>query len=197
MRRQGLVGVALAALALSGCGSDEQAPESSTGTASSAESASSESPTESPTDSPTGSPTETPTVAPATGAVLEVEGIALRLPKKWRVGYDTSVAATAQGPQGFMGLSVIAGDPLSLRALVERDLKSAGPMETMRRLPDRTLGGNPAYHYEGRDRHDVRHAVGTWDDGYQVLIHFELEEEIPRAERRELFESVIATYTSA
>jgi hypothetical protein len=143
-------------------------------------------------------PDPEPTVEPATGAEMDVEGITLRLPEKWRVGYDTPFAATAQGPQGSMDLTAIARDQVPLARLMRIDVRATGPLEGVREHAGASLGGFSAYHYTGRPNSvRVRHAYGTWDAGYHVWIHFDLASRIPAEEREALVESVVATYASS
>ena len=201
MRTAVAAGVALVLLA-AGCTSDEGADDpAAAGSVSESpqepSEASSDTPAESPSETATDPPSETATAKPVTGPVMEVQGISIQLPKGYQVGFDTPVVSTAQGRLGLVGLSAIAGEEWSLDRLYEDELRISGPMQTVERLPDTTLDGLPAYRYGGRrDRHVIREVYGTWDNGYQVIVRFDLHDFQPLAKRRELIESVVATYDS-
>lgn len=186
-----VVAVAGAVLVLAGCAPGGGSADDPGPTRPAAQS------TETPAETASETPAATPTGAPVNGPVMEVQGISIRLPKGYDVGFETPVVATAQGRLGLVTLGVIAGEQRSLDRQMKEDLEAYGPMRTVERLPDTTLDGLPAYHYSGRqDRYLVRDVYGTWDGGYQVLVRFELSDHRPEAARRELIESVVATYDS-
>lgn len=194
MRTAVATGVALVLLA-AGCASEEGSADAPEATRSAT--GAPQDPTETPTESPSESPSETSTAKPVTGPVMEVQGITVQLPKGYDVGFDNPVVATAGGELGVVVLSAIAGEPWSVDRLAKEEIKASGPMQTVRRHPDTTLDGLAAYHYSGRlDRHTFREVYGTWDSGYQVIVRFELHDFMRKAKRRELIESVVATYDS-
>jgi len=186
----------LLALVLTGCSSSGDPTEDPPRSDAPSQDATGSSP-EDPAESPTESPTATPTVEPASGPVLDVDGVSVRLPRGWRVRYDTAVSGTGLGKQGLIFVSVFAGPERPLRALIREDLRLTGPVTQLRRADDTTLGGNPAYHYTARaTATNLRDSFGTWDDGDEVIVQFDLHDDRSAAERRELVESVLATYTS-
>jgi hypothetical protein len=146
---------------------------------------------------PTTEPSETETAEPLTGPVMRVEGISLQLPQGWHVSFETSVSSTAGSRAGTAALGVLTGEQWPLDRLLKSDLRVFGDVADFHRLPDVTVDGNPAYHYTGRpDSLNVRESYGFWDDGYQVVIDFELARRLSPAKRRELVDSVMATYDS-
>ena len=205
--RNAVAAAAALVLLAAGCTSSEGSAEDRASTGSASESAqdpsgtpsgsASETAAETPSETPTETATETATAEPVSGPVMEVQGITIQLPKGYRIGFDTPVVTTAQGRLGLVGLSAIAGEQWSLDRLYQDDLRIGGPMQSVERLPDTTLDGLPAYRYGGRrDRHVIRQVYGTWDSGYQVMVRFDLHDFMPEAKRRELVESVVATYDS-
>ena len=193
MKSVALAGAALGLLlALAGCSQEEDPPE---GGATPSPGSTSE-PTESPTETPTETPSETPAVDAATGPELNVGGIAVRVPDGWRASYDTAVADTATGKQGVILLGAIAGDPMPLGAQFKRDVRGTSLIRDVERLADVELGGEPAFQFRARTGSYVRHGYGRCDSGYLVLLHLDLDEDLPEAKRRDIAESVIASYES-
>jgi hypothetical protein len=193
MRTVAIAGAALV-LAATGCGSGTEPADSAPSTAPTSDGPETGSAT------PTGTPAETPATTSLGGPVMRVQGISMQLPKGYRVGNETPVVATASGRHGIVVLGAIAGPKWPLDRMVEDELRQSArirPVRAFRRLPDTTLDGFLAYHFTGRlDRSTIRDAYGTWDDGYQVVIRFDLDDDSPLAQRRELIESVVATYDS-
>jgi hypothetical protein len=180
-------------LAVGGCGAGAEP-----GGRSSSPPAGSESPSadEVPTEPSGELPESTPLPDPATGPRLDVEGISVRVPESWKRGYDTAVVATAQGPQGIMDLATFPGEPRSLRYLFRRDVGKSPHVTSVERLDDVAIGGRSAYHYRARSRFYVIEGFGLSDAGSWVSISFDLLDRVPAEKRREIVESVLATYES-
>lgn len=198
MRVRVVAGLVVLALTAVGCESGGgETPDA--GRESSAPTTSSTSPSPTEESGPASpSPSEaTPSVEPATGPLMEVQVASIRVPKGFKLGYDTSVVDTAAGPPCVVALAVIHGDPMPLKRLMKRDIDTSLHGGGVKRLPDRTLDDNPAYHYTAEHGPYVRESVGAWDDGYLVAVQFDCKPRVPKARRRAIIESVLATYTSA
>lgn len=185
--RQVAIGAALV-LALAACGTDDEP---------------SATPSVEPTSASTSLtpsvelPESTPTVEPATGPRIGVHGVSVRVPQRWKRGFRTPFGDTAKGPQGALAIAVIGGDPMSLGALMKRDIGATGPVTEVREHPTVSVGGFSAYHYTARTSHlDVRHAYGLYDAGYRIWIHFNLADRFPERKRQQLVDAVMATYES-
>ena len=186
--------VSCVVLALSACtsGTDDRErtdPPSSAGSPS-------ESAGEVPTEPSVELPESTPLVEPATGPVLDVEGISVRIPQGWRLGYDTPFVATARGREGIMSLSTFPGPPRSLRSLLKRELAQRKDLRSVERLDDVAIGGRSAFHYRAREDHYVTDEFGLSDADHWVSVSFDLSDRVPPKRRRLIVESVLATYES-
>lgn len=198
MTRTAAVVGAVLALVLTACTADEGAPAAEERASAGTTDTPSETPSETPSsETPSETPGETPTVEPATGPLVEVSGVSIRLPQGWKPAYVTSVSGSGIGRNGQLLLSVLAARERPLRAMMAEELRLFGEVRRVRRLPDTTLGGSSAYEYTGwTEMEDQRFSVGAWDDGYEVFVRVDVSDSVPASERRELFESVIATYSS-
>ena len=146
-------------LFVSGC-SDDDDPASEEPPESPSSSSSSTDATAPPTDEPT-------TVPPATGPVLEVKDIAVRMPEGWAVDNDDAsflvVGADAEKDTLINLSSFPALDPdVSIRRLA-RITEESGGYAKGSVLPPTTMAGQPAFHVAG----DV---VGDFHEDFG-LIH--------------------------
>ncbi len=185
MRRQAWAAVAALTVLVSGCGGSDDEPTKPA--------AGSESPP--PSESAT-LPDPTPTVEPATGVALDVEGINVRAPGKWRQTNDTILVDTALGPDGTLMLSVAGSDQLSLKAAERYFWDSHEPPAGYRPQETVVMGGLTAGYYTARDRFDDIHVVTSWDSGYVVKVELRLHRDVPADRQRELLDSVVASYGS-
>lgn len=140
----------VAALVMAGCADDD--PEPATPTASSPGSAEPSDPSGSAEPTPT-TPSSDPEVEPASGLRLEHDVAALHAPEGWRKGTSfASAQLTAKGTAPGEGLSFIDLRALAPGATLDEQAASAlvgYRSDGVRRLPDVTLDGQPAYHIGG------------------------------------------------
>ncbi len=181
------------AVALAACGGDETAAspptnQSSTSTPVDAE----QSPSE-PAD-----PTETtPTVAPATGKVIKVRGLSVRVPEGWTPNIRLTIQQGAF-PTDRIGTIMRVfrfpnSDLFTIDELADEEVGSFGPRG--KRVDDLFMDGQKIYHLVGnphRGSHTER--FGTIiANGDQVFVEFEFGNGETRTERDEIIQSVLAT----
>lgn len=185
-----------AAMGLAGCSGDGDDPGAS---GASGGGAASESPSQSPSLTPTVElPESTPRAEPATGSQLDVNGIRVNAPARWKQVFDTIVVDTARGRDGSMLLSVAStsGDQLSLKQ-AERYFWNLGKRPEGYEAQDTlVMGGLTAGYYTHGDRDIDSHVVTMWDSGYIVKVELRLFPRVPEDRQREMLDSVIATYES-
>lgn len=189
MRRRGWAAIA-ALLVLGGCGEGGDDEPTGTGVDTASPSASAS------TSGSATLPDPTPTVEPATGANLDVEGIQVRAPEKWRQTYDTAFVDTAQGRDGSLLLSVAATDQLSLRAAERYFWTTKKPPAGYEPQDTLVVGGLTANYYTAGDRFSDTHVVALWDSGYVVKVELRLDRQVAADRQRELVDSVVASYAS-
>jgi hypothetical protein len=192
-------------LALGGCGSDG-------GTDPSGADTSPASPTDSPTDSPSESLTASPTepllvpeseaVEPASGPRLEVSDIRVNIPQGWKQTYDSYVDDSAlgrvDGKTGGVLLSVVptGGDVLTPKQ-AERYFWTRGRKpQNYQKQDDIVMGGLTAGYYTARDKFDNIHAATLWEDNHVTKVEVNFDREVPDEVQQELFQSVVASYSS-
>jgi hypothetical protein len=186
--------VAVAAAAgLAGCsGAGDDPAASGSGGAS-------ESPSESPSLTPTVElPESTPSGEPATGARLDVDGVRINAPARWKQDFDTLFVDTAVGRQGSLLLSVAStsGEQFSLRQAERYFWERNKQPENYEAQDSVVMGGINAGYYTYGDRAIDSHVVTTWDSGYVVKVELRLFPRIPEDRQLEILDSVIASYES-
>jgi hypothetical protein len=192
-------------LALGGCGSDG-------GTDPSGADTSPASPTDSPTDSPSESLTASPTepllvpeseaVEPASGPRLEVSDIRVNIPQGWKQTFVSFVVDSAlgrvDGKTGGVLLSVVptGGDVLTPKQ-AERYFWTRGRKpQNYQKQDDILMGGLTAGYYTARDKFDNIHAATLWEDNHVTKVEVNFDREVPDEVQQELFQSVVASYSS-
>lgn len=176
------------ALGLVACSDDDPSGDpTSEPTSTASETDSSESP----------SPDAAPSVEPATGEVIELNALRIRLVARedWivqRVG--TTVVAALDGDTGtfqFGGGGIgTSGTDLDEAAEVARDIESAGDVP-LERLPNRTIDGIECFVLEGADDEERRYLVGGIHNGFRFDLEFEVYLEWPDADA--MIESMLAS----
>lgn len=148
---------------------------------------------------PTGTPTSDaePSVEPATGEVIELNALRIRLVERddWiiqRVG--TTVVAALDGDTGTFQLNGggigTTGTDLDEAAEIAREVESAGRLP-LERLPNRTIDGVECFVLEGSDDEDRRYLVGGIHNGFSFDLEFEVHLEWPEADA--MVESMLAS----
>ena len=147
-----------------------------------------------PTDqTPTDEPT---TVSPATGPVLEVKDISIRMPEGWKLDNDDAsflvVGADAEEDTLINLSSFPSLDPdASIDRLAKSTEKTGGyPKGSV--LPPTTMAGQPAFHVAGDVVGDYHEEFGLIHEGEIVSVEF-VHLRGPRDGWTELVESVLAT----
>ena len=193
-------------LALGACGSDDE------GTDPSGTETSSTAPTDGPTDTPTEGLTASPTepllvpeaeaVEPASGPLLDVSDIRVNIPKGWKQTFDSFVVDSAlgrvDGKTGGVLLSVVptGGDVLTPKQ-AERYFWTRGRKpQNYQKQDDILMGGLTAGYYTARDRFDDIHAATLWEDNHVTKVEVNFDREVPDEVQQELFQSVVASYSS-
>jgi hypothetical protein len=175
------------ALLVTGC-SDDDDPEAE-GPPESPSSSSSATDETAPTDEPT-------TVPPATGPVLEVKNISIRMPEGWKLDNDDAsflvVGADAEENTLINLSSFPSLDPdASIDRLAKSTEKTGGyPKGSV--LPPTTMAGQPAFHVAGDVVGDYHEEFGLIHEGEIVSVEF-VHLRGPRDGWPELIESVLAT----
>ncbi len=143
-----------------------------------------------------GAPTEQPSanVEPATGKRLEGDQFTVNIPQGWRADPEVMGVTFTYDPPGtdtvVTGVSAVSRLSLDQAA---RRFSSSVSRDGVRRLPDTTLGGEPAFHLTAKPVGEkVYEAFGLWRNNEIVTLEFDITG--TRAERRQLMESVAATW---
>ena len=190
------------ALALGACGSDDGANEPSGAETSSA------SPTDSPTDTPTESPTEPllvpeeAAVEPASGPRLDVSDIRVNIPRGWKQTFDSVVVDTAlgrvDGKSGGVLLSVspTGGDVLTPKQAESYFWTRGRKPKNYQKQDDVLMGGLTSGYYTARDKFYDMHAATLWEDNHVTKVQLNFDLDVPDEVQQELFQSVIASYSS-
>lgn len=175
------------ALLMSGC-SDDDDPETE-GPPEAPSSSSSTEETAPPTDEPT-------TVAPATGPVLEVKDISLRMPEGWAVDNDDAsflVVGASADERTLINLSSFPSlDPDASIERLARSTEKTGGYAKGSVQPPATLAGQPAFHVAGDVVGDFHEEFGLIHEGEIVSVEF-VQLRGPKTGWSELIESVLAT----
>jgi hypothetical protein len=189
-------------LALGACGSDDG------GTDASGAETSSTSPSDDPTDTLTPSPTEpllvpeAETVEPASGPRLDVSGIRVNIPKGWYKTFDSVVVDSAlgrvDGRSGGVLLSVVAtgGDVLTPKQAESYFWTRGRKPKGYEKQDDVLMGGLTSGYYTARDKYDDMHVATLWEDNHVTKVQVHFDREVPDEVQQELFQSVIASYSS-
>ena len=193
-------------LALGACGSDDG------GTDPSGTETSSTAPTGSPTDTPTGGLTASPTepllvpgaeaVEPASGPRLDVSDIRVNIPQGWKQTFDSVVVDSAlgrvDGKSGGALLSVVAtgGDVLTPKQAEMYFWPHGRKPQNYEKQDDVLMGGLTSGYYTARDKFYDMHAVTLWEDNHVTKVEVNFDREVPDEVQQELFQSVVASYSS-
>lgn len=190
-------------LALGACGSDDG------GTDASGAETSSTSPTDSPTDASSGTPTEplvepepTPTVEPASGQRLDVSDVRVNVPEGWKQTFDSVVVDTAlgrvDGMSGGVLLSVVAtgGEVLTPKQAEKYFWTRGRKPQNYEKQDDVLMGGLTSGYYTAGDKYYDIHAATLWEDNHVTKVEVRFDPRVPDDKQQELFQSVIASYSS-
>jgi hypothetical protein len=187
LRRTTLAALAAATLLLAGCGDDgePQADPSGTPTGSATSEAADPTPTE---------PGE-PAVEPASGFLIDLDRITMRVPDGWKkVRQFADFLVGAQDPGGFSNVSLgdlsAVGEPS-----LEEQAEFAAKSESQTRILEPVeIAGAQWYHIVGReDRYVGFEQFGTVHNGSQATISFSLDDKTPADEQQAIIASVLAT----
>ena len=197
--------MAAAALAFSGCGSDEAAGGDDPSGAETSSGSTTETPTETPAETPSESPSEAPApaVEPASGPELEVSGFRVSAPKGWEQTFSSVFVDTALGrvdhQSGGLVLSVasLGGDVLTPQQ-AERYFWTPGekPPNYERQDPIVIGADVRAGYYTSRDRFDDLHSVTLQDGNHVVKIEVSFGQKVDEDRQQELLASVLASYSA-
>lgn len=192
-------------LALGACGSDGGTDPSGAETSSTA---TTDSPTDAPTESLTASPTEpllvpeAEAVEPASGPRLDVSEIRVNIPQGWKQTFDSFVVDSAigrvDGKTGGVLLSVVptGGDVLTPKQAESYFWTRGRKPQNYQKQDDILMGGLTAGYYTARDRFDDIHAATLWEDNHVTKVEVNFDREVPDEVQQELFQSVVASYSS-
>lgn len=184
--------VALAAVAAGCTGDPGDGPSPTPSTA-----PSSPSPSSTASDPGGGETSTAPEPTPADGPLVEADAYAFRVPRGYRVDGDVSFSVNADDPETLSSihLGALSGAPdQSLDDLVRRSRQIVLWSGRPRRLPDVVIDGVAFYHLVGRqDPVAGVEEFGTVHDGSDVRLSFALR--LPPAQRRDVIDSVLATFT--
>ena len=180
-----LAGLLAATLLLAGCSDDGEDPEGS--------------PTSTPTDATSSTSTDPspsePGVEPASGFVIDLERVTMRVPEGWKkVRQMAAFLVGAQDPGSFSSVSLgdlsAAGEP----SLAEQAEFAAQSESRTRILDPVEIAGVEWYHVVGREDDLVGfEEFGTVHNGSQATISFSLDDKVPADEQQALIASVLAT----
>ncbi len=194
------------ALALGACGSDDG------GTDPSGTETSSKAPTDSPTDAPTDSLTASPTepllvpegedVEPASGPRLDVSDIRVNIPQGWKQNFDSfavdSALGRVDGKSGGVLLSVVptGGDVLTPEQAESYFWTRGRKPQNYQKQDDIVMGGLTSGYYTARDKSYDMHAATLWEDNHVTKVQLNFDHDVPDEVQEELFQSVVASYSS-
>ena len=202
--------VAAAALAFSGCGSDDAAGGDDPSGAETSSGSTTEEPTETPSETATETPTETPSVTPsepavepASGPELEVSGFRVSAPKGWQQTFSSVFVDTALGrvdhQSGGLVLSVasLSGDVLTPQE-AERYFWTPGEKPPNYERQDPVVIGADvrAGYYTSRDKYDDLHSVTLQDGNHVVKVEVSFGQKVTEDRQQELLQSVLASYSA-
>ncbi len=208
--------VCLGATALSGCSGDDPAPDEPSSTAVTstpdAPDPTSGSPSVDPSEDPTPDPTPDATpdttpestyadVEPATGELVELDGLSLRVPVGYQVLDSTGDLLNAQVDPAagfdFLGVSATGNydEHKDLDAMLathnERDISYRRDPTTRDRV---VVDGVEMYHASGKVSPQLwAEAFGGGNTAYDIDIAFAFGLDTPAAERQRITESVMAS----
>ena len=192
-------------LALGACGSDGGTDPSGAETSSTA---TTDSPTDAPSESLTASPTEpllvpeAEAVEPASGPRLDVSDIRVNVPEGWKQTFDSVVVDTAlgrvDGKSGGALLSVVAtgGDVLTPKQAERYFWPHGRKPQNYKKQDDVLMGGLTSGYYTSGDKYYDVHAVTLWEDNHVTKVEVRFDPRVPGDKQQELFESIIASYSS-
>jgi hypothetical protein len=205
-RRTAAVAVSiLTVLALGACGSDGGTDG---GSDASGTETSSTSPSDDAAETLTPSPTEpllgpeAEPVEPASGPRLDVSDIRVNVPKGWQQTFDSVVVDTAlgrvDGKSGGVLLSVspTGGDVLTPKQAERYFWKPGQKPPNYEKQDDVLMGGLTSGYYTARDKYYDMHAVTLWEDNHVTKVQLNFDPKVPDEVQQELFQSVVASYSS-
>lgn len=179
-------------LALAGCGDDDPkagAEETPSASPSPTEASSEASPTEDASAS----------VTPATGVLLDMPHATINAPKGWKQLEDfLDFGTEANPPTGTGAVRLTQLEFPGPEISVDLQAKAAlqGRLGDMLREPDVEIAGLTFYHLSGKPNKDSHlDTFGVLNDGYQTGIDFEFENKVPEAERQQIIDESLATFT--
>lgn len=149
---------------------------------------------------PTGS--VEPTVAPATGPRLSMPHARLRIPAGWYVG-DQLVTSHKDGQDPDSTSLLSLGETPALGSTADLTELRRNALDVARRVypmtpeqrPDVEVDGVEMYHLEGRVQPlNWESEFGAIVDDHVVVLRFHLSPRTPLTERRQLVDSVLATF---
>jgi len=189
--------IVAALLALAGCGDDPTSEVDNEPTEQA-------SPSVDPTG--TGEPTESlpptsPTVQPATGKLLELSNVSVRVPEGFQPDPpDLSYLRFAFERGGIQSIALgntpAVNEDLSLREQARISIRNNVYDQPPSVLEPVEIGGIAMYHYAGKiNPNEYVEEYGAVHDGSQVSVNFGLATTSPEAEREELVASVMASLT--
>ncbi len=181
------------ALALTACGDD--GPAARTGPASAT---ASDSPTQSPTGSSTEPPTGSPTVTPAAGPLLKMEVAEVNAPTGWE-HEDQLVpledGARKSGQRMSLTETPAFGSTLEQIAKIQRQ---GFDDKVLKRLDDTEIDGVPVFHLLDPGPHGSYEF--TTEESFTavyrdkvITVLFQLDRDVPKAERQRIVDEVLAT----
>lgn len=199
------VAVALAlGAALSGCGSDDEPRADPPPSAEGATSATAGSDPSSPSTTPSTTATEStsPAVAPATGRLVTIGAISMRVPDGWRYNDNQGINPFTVGATGGVGSQAafisstpdLSGGYATLNGTVRNLIKSAYPDRVPKRLPNRRIDGVVFARLKGaiNATFEVEHYIAVYE-GNTVEIDFSLVRDDGEAVNTAIIEGCLAT----
>lgn len=183
------------------CGGDAPEPSAEpTGTTSSS-AAPSPDPQSSETDSPSApTPTEQ-TVAPATGALITGPSSTVNAPASFRDNpSSTPLGGNVNGKSAEYNIALSDNEielpDESTDFLARLVTKSSIIQPPLKRQPDTTMAGQPAYHLAGEDTLSGRWAeeYGLYADGYLTTLTISTPLDLPQAKRDAIAGPVLASF---
>lgn len=202
-----LVGFVIGVVVLGGCSSEGAGEGSAPDAASSASTqptsvASSGSPTVSPTGSPSESADPSPSVEPATGQLVEMGALSLRVPANYVVDRfdDESYSARGKGIKGSLAtMGALRIDSLGTPASLRTALKNYRSTNSYLRDPEErepvVVGGLKMFHIAGMSNDDAwteAYGIETAQNVYAIDFEF-IAQFTPATKRRKIIDSVLAT----
>lgn len=146
-------------------------------------------------------PTEdaSPSVTPATGVLLDMPHATMNAPEGWKQLDDFLEFGTeANPPTGIGAVRLTQLEFPGPQVSVDLQAKSAlqSRLGDMKREPDVEIAGLTFYHLSGTPNANSHlDAFGVLNDGFQTGIDFEFENKVPEAERQQIIDESLATFT--